>query len=267
MRLLNTTDYTFRTFNSEQLEPYAILSHCWSQDPEQPELTYQDVLGGAFSGDSPGWRKIEQHCRISRARGFAWAWVDTCCIDKRDSVELSEAINSMFAWYRDAAECYVFLLDVDIAQVSQVRSIDMNGTWRQGLDRAILRNIDDFCASRWFLRGWTLQELLAPSTTLFYNQEFQLLGTKEELAPMLSYATGIEVHYLTGTANIQEACVAQRMSWAAQRATTRTEDMAYCLLGIFNVNMPLLYGEGNKAFIRLQIEIINCLQDASIFAW
>lgn len=125
-----------------------------------------------------------------------------------------------------------------------------------------------FVESRWFTRGWTLQELLAPSLLLFLDQNLALIGSKGELTRALHKATGIEFVYLTSSARqLRRASVACRMSWASSRKTTRIEDNAYCLLGIFGVNMTLLYGEGEKAFLRLQQQIFASTPDDSLFAW
>jgi hypothetical protein len=132
-----------------------------------------------------------------------------------------------------------------------------------GLDQNGLVN---FMSSRWFTRGWTLQELIAPANVVFYTREWKKLGTKRELTGPISAATGIHGDILLGR-NLTEVSIANRMSWASRRVTTRPEDMAYCLLGIFGINMPLLYGEDQKAFIRLQEEIIKVSDDHSIFVW
>lgn len=172
---------------------------------------------------------------------------DRCCINKNSSAELSEAINSMFSWYKNAQVCYAYLSDVGIVTSLQQKQTDIK-------------------KSRWFTRGWTLQELLAPSSVVFFSNDWQSLGTKAELSDLLSDITDIDVDILRGL-DLGFASVAQKMSWASARHTTRVEDVAYCLLGIFNVNMPLLYGEGNKAFHRLQEEILKGSNDLSLFAW
>lgn len=169
-----------------------------------------------------------------------------CCIDKRSSSELSEAINSMYKWYRNSAVCYAFLGDVDPPSRLRV-------------------NRDQFKNSRWFTRGWTLQELLAPLDLRFYSHDWSLLGDREKLADLVTEVTGIERRFvLYGPTG---ASAAKKMSWAALRKTTRTEDIAYCLMGLFGINMPLLYGEAEKAFIRLQQEVARATGDHSIFAW
>lgn len=185
-------------------------------------------------------------------------YADVCysCIDKSSSAELTETINSMYLWYRGSNECYVFLDDI----VGSERML-RDGTMRYEVAP------QSFRASRWFTRGWTLPELLAPSSVYFYDQDGNLIASRSEHHNMISGATGIHSDYLLGKKYIWEASIAQRMSWAATRRTTRLEDRAYSLLGIFDVNLPLLYGEGTKAFLRLQLAIIQQSNDQSIFAW
>lgn len=161
----------------------------------------------------------------------------------------------MYKFYRQAKECYAFLDDVFNTRET------LRGTIMYGL------HSDDFCHSRWFSRGWTLQELLAHSDVLFYDRRGDYLASRADHCEMISQATGIPQVYLVGKRQIRNASVARRMSWAANRKTTRVEDRAYSLLGLFDVNMPLLYGEENKAFLRLQLEIIQRSYDQSIFAW
>lgn len=175
-------------------------------------------------------------------------WVDTCCIDKTSSAELSEAINSMFRWYQEATCCFALLEDVEA-------NLEADG----GVG-------EDFEGSRWFTRGWTLQELLAPFEVHYFDRNWKRIGSNETLAQRISKRTNIpEDVILTG--EWPSATVAQRFSWMAGRETTRPEDLAYCLLGIFDVSMPMLYGEGERALIRLQEEIIRDTDDQSIFAW
>lgn len=150
----------------------------------------------------------------------------------------------MFRWYAEAEECYAYLSDMRLSQ---------------GLDFR-----KDFAQSAWFTRGWTLQELLAPDDVIFLDRAWDHIGTKNELLAEISTATGIRDQYLR---NMYTASVATKMSWVSKRQTSRVEDIAYCLLGIFGVNMPLLYGEGRKAFLRLELEIIRKSDDESIFAW
>jgi len=176
-----------------------------------------------------------------------------CCIDKTSSAELSEAINSMFRWYKRAVICYAYLSDVELGG-----GVDMHPSY-PGVP-------SKFAQSRWFSRGWTLQELIAPKEVVFYSRDWGIIGSRERLCLALEEITGIK-RDLLNTGDVKFASVADRMTWAAKRTTTRVEDVAYCLLGIFDVNMPLLYGEGQKAFTRLQEEILRTSTDQSIFAW
>jgi hypothetical protein len=174
---------------------------------------------------------------------------DTCCIDKSSSAELSEAINSMYAWYQRGVVCYAYLSDVQLWSTYQPE--DADGAWVAENPEAVLQVMK----SRWWTRGWTLQELIAPPSVVFYaatSQGWSKIGTKGSLIDLVAARTGIRDDILRGL-DVKKCSVAQRMSWASQRETTRTEDLAYCLLGIFGVNMPLLYGEGSKAFLRLQV--------------
>jgi hypothetical protein len=141
---------------------------------------------------------------------------------------LAEAVNAMFRWYENATVCYVYLSDA---------------IWCA--DAAIINERLHKC--RWFTRGWTLQELIAPRNVEFYSTDWRKIATKDELYGLLSSITGIDEHILRG-ANLTEVSVTRRMSWASRRKTTQTEDISYCLLGIFDVNLPLIYGEGRKAF-------------------
>ena len=194
-----------------------------------------------------GYLKIRATCEKARSHGFEYAWVDTCCIDKSSSSELTEAINSMFHWYRRADVCFVYFSDL-----SPTSDID-----------------DCMPRCRWFTRGWCLQELIAPRDIRFYNNCWEHIGNKStaRLKELISRITKIDKAVLSDASLLPTLSVAQKMSWASQRETTRPEDVAYCLLGIFEINMPMLYGEGPKAFLRLQEEIIKRSNDLSIFAW
>ncbi len=259
MHLLNTSTKKLTEF-VDNTPPYAILSHTW--DLAEEEVGFEDLealhQGSPDCGSThpvalrSGYKKIQRCCEQARCDGLDWVWVDTCCIDKNSSTVLSEAINSMFSWYKAASVCYVFLADVtDAAE-----------------DSSFLGSA--FRKSRWFTRGWTLQELLAPRIVRFFSSCWAVIGEMGEESPLsatVASITGIPVAYLLGF-SFRAASIAQRMSWASNRATTRREYVAYCLLGIFDVNMPLLYGEGEKkAFIRLQEEILKQTEDHSILAW
>ncbi|RYP72636.1 hypothetical protein DL769_004421 [Monosporascus sp. CRB-8-3] len=249
MRLLNSCTREMREFVSDPRVPaYAILSHTWGSTEDECSFQEWQHLPAPAIERKKGFQKIECCCRQAAKDGLEWVWIDTCCIDKTSSAELTEAINSMFRWYRNAKICYAYLSDVS--------RLGRPSTFYQRLER-----------SRWFTRGWTLQELIAPAEVIFYSMDWDRIGTKSELSTSISSITKINAFFLDGK-NLASASVAQRMSWAAHRETSRTEDIAYCLLGIFDVNMPLIYGEGMKAFQRLQEEIIKSYPyEYTLFAW
>jgi hypothetical protein len=242
MRLINTLTLEFKEFLGPATPPYAILSHTWEED----EVSLQEMtLQLPSLSSKKGYRKVIDYCRLAARDGFYWAWVDTCCIDKTNHAELAESINSMFRWYQEAAVCHVFLSDLP--------------------PYTELETALPYC--RWFTRGWTLQELIAPSMVEFYDQAWMKRGTKSSLIGQLETITGILGPVLDGSMCLADVSVGVRMSWAAYRSTTRPEDVAYSLLGIFDVNIPMIYGEGQKAFRRLQEEIIRQSNDLTIFAW
>ncbi|KAF2435684.1 HET-domain-containing protein [Tothia fuscella] len=245
MRLLNTASLRVESFPDNAIPPYAILSHVWG--PAKDEVTFQDMQDGVAEQKS-GYVKLQRSSAIARQNNLDYIWIDTCCIDKSSSAELSESINSMFRYYAKAETCYAFLADV-----STLPGMPDFGTLLQ--------------ASKWFTRGWTVQELVAPRELVFLNSSWAVLGTKDVFAERIADITNIDVMILSNPSQLQKASVAKRMSWASKRVTTREEDMAYCLLGVFDVNMPLLYGEGRKAFVRLQEEILKSSTDQSLFSW
>ncbi|WAO95884.1 HET domain-containing protein [Fusarium falciforme] len=247
MRLINTKTLQLEEFNEDNRPLYAILSHTWGDQ----EVTFQHMQDDrSHHSWKAGYRKIAQTCKVALNSGIGYAWVDTCCIDKTSSAELSEAINSMFRWYEDAEICYAYLPDVV-------------GPSSGGL--AVVE-------SRWFTRGWTLQELIAPRNLVFYATNWKYINSRSNLSEAIARVTGIEERLLKDNrakagSILRTTSIARRMSWAARRQTARTEDLAYCLLGIFDINMPLVYGEGARAFTRLQEQIIQHTDDQSIFAW
>ncbi|KAI1641627.1 HET-domain-containing protein [Daldinia loculata] len=237
---------------ANELLRYAILSHTWEDD----EITFNDIENDKATFTSAktaaahaSLSKILGACTQAADDGYDYIWIDSCCIDKRSSSELSEAINSMFAWYHDADVCYAFLLKAPNELVTTEAKAE-------------------FATNRWFTRGWTLQELLAPKDMIFFSGDWVPIGEKKFLCLLLAEITGVDFKILLGDEPLDSASIARRMSWAAQRVTTRPEDKAYCLMGIFSVNMPMLYGEGGeKAFLRLQEEIMKQSDDNSLFAW
>ncbi|KAJ8130557.1 hypothetical protein O1611_g3069 [Lasiodiplodia mahajangana] len=241
MRLLHTKTLRLHVFEQSvsTIPRYAILSHTWDEE----EITYRDIRSKSIKdlASKKGYFRIAQACRRAHEDNLDYIWIDTCCIDKSSSAELSESINSMFKWYENAFVCYVFLADFfgDV----------------------------EFRKCRWWFRGWTLQELIAPRHLTFYDARWEFYGTKRDLIEQISVISGIERKVLLDKREMFSCSVSQKMSWAAPRETTRVEDEAYCLLGIFNINMPLLYGEGRMAFRRLQEEIIKHSADLTIFYW
>ena len=305
MRLLHTKNLEFQEFYDMQIPKYAILSHRWIGNEvsyaefhdrkarKRPEFSkvlnfcslakrheiewVGDCRSSLPHAPSP-WitclvLRIMHHESLNSLHSslrmttltecHEQVWIDTCCIDKKSSAELTEAINSMYQWYERAKICYAYLADVRMVE-------DEHENWEKS--RA------EFHRSAWFTRGWTLQELLAPAQVLFYDRNWAVIGAKlggyinpkapadgtRKLNEDISSVTEIKEDDLREP---QYACVARKFSWLSRRETTRVEDMAYCMLGLCNVNMPLLYGEGEKAFLRLQMEIIKSSDDESIFAW
>ncbi|TKA29108.1 hypothetical protein B0A54_16218 [Friedmanniomyces endolithicus] len=276
MRLLHLTSLEFQEFYGESIPPYAILSHRWGEG----EVSYKDMRKKR-NLEGPGFAKVQGFCNFARSNlsvdsvienedgtepgwnesTLKWGWIDACCIDSSSSAELTEAINFMFQWYRNSEFCCVHLADVTSTSEIYVAR--------------------EFEASEWFTRGWTLQELLAPRDVLFCNAQWTLIGHKcihnpsecssyDAAMPLnkeIATATNIHPKYLTSANAYAEASIACRMSWAAHRKTTRIEDVAYCLLGLFGVHLPPLYGEGENAFRRLQEELLRRSNDQSIFAW
>lgn len=307
MRLLNVRTLKLEYYEDwETVPPYAILSHVWeyqevlfedlqdvtdSQDIQDLQSRLNDLEHRIMGADAQltsrwrwrwrwwsrdeqvekkdsdetqpenpqlrrakqkkGWSKIEGCCREAAKYGLFHVWIDTCCICKTSSSELSESINSMFAWYRDARLCIAYLGDVP------------------GRDDVAATD-SGFDLSKWFTRGWTLQELIAPREVLFYRRDWSFMGLRSSLANRITGITGIAEDILSDhiLENVGRFSVAARLAWAAWRKTSREEDRAYALMGLFGVNMPTIYGEGQKAaFLRLQNEIFRSSADHSIFAW
>ena len=243
-------------FGDDDITEYAIVSHRWVEQ----EVDYNEIVELAKMAKKErseirqrdGYRKIFQGCEQAKKDGYKWLWMDTCCIDKRSSAELSEAINSMYRWYENSRICYAYLHDVHSSSFPTApdhRYPKSNG-WPE-----------------WFSRGWTLQEMIAPRDVQFFNKDWHPIGDKRTLSPILENITQVPQHILKGGLSSNRPCIAQVMSWAADRTTTRVEDRAYSLMGLLDVNMPMLYGEGKKAYHRLQLEIMRTSNDYSIFAW
>ncbi|KAI7208029.1 hypothetical protein KC343_g3766 [Hortaea werneckii] len=313
MWLINVTSRTLEWFDESQRPPYAILSHTWERDeigfhdmPKVGTVYSPDNAGGFALTDRQGYRKLDFTCQQAVQHGLSYIWIDSCCIDKDSSAQLSEAINSMFRWYTDAEVCYAYLSDLDLpappcsgyGTLPSARPDDKENFLFVSLSQC-----------KWFRRGWTLQELIAPVEVIFFDRAWSFVTTRSSASKTLSRITRVHSPLLRWSCvdrcdnavsridhtvapaasearfsrclnthenainrarlprDLRSYSVAQRMSWAVGRETLRKEDEAYSLLGLFCVHMPLLYGEGPMAFIRLQIEIIKAVPDHSILAW
>ena len=239
MRLLSSTSdgtLSLTEFFGDKIPKYAILSHTWGADSE--EVTFKDIIDG-LGKDKAGYSKIQFCGELAKRNGLQYFWVDTCCIDKSSGPELSEAINSMFRWYHNATACYVYLLDVSVPNSEEDENYG-------SLFEAAFKK------SRWFTRGWTLQELIAPRLVEFFAVNRKRLGDKKSLERMIGEITGIDAQALRGN-DLSDFTIAERISWAAKRETKREEDKAYALLGILDITMSLRYGEGREnALARVQ---------------
>ncbi|KAI6124820.1 heterokaryon incompatibility protein-domain-containing protein [Pisolithus croceorrhizus] len=239
-------------YHDDTNKDYCILSHRWGH-----EVCYQEMVELANMGNRReirrrgGYQKILRTCERTKDDGFRWLWVDTCCIDDRSSSEVSEAINSMFHWYKNSQRCYAYLHDTTLFPTKPDNdSFKAFNGWPE-----------------WFSRGWTLQELIAPKDLQFFNKDWKYIDDKQSLASVLEKITRVPASVLRDGLSSYRPSAAQVMSWAADRRTTRTEDRAYSLMGLLDVNMPMLYGERKKAFQRLQLEVIRTSNDQTIFAW
>lgn len=246
MRLIDTKTLKLAEHPDSRLpeDGYAILSHRWFTSDE--EVQYENLESGEviprISRARTGFSKLQNFCSVALSKGYRYGWSDTCCINKGSATELGSALNSMYRWYANSKLCIVYLHDV----------------YEGG---------KTFTEAEWFDRGWTLQELIAPINMEFFNRDWESIGTKDDLLELLSERTGIPIDVLDRKAALESCSVAQRMSWAAHRTTEREEDRAYSLLGIFDVSLEMIYGEREKAFIRLQERIIHYSADQSIFTW
>jgi Heterokaryon incompatibility protein (HET) len=257
MRLLkfgSDEDLRLSNHSSDNIPAYAILSHTWGADED--EVTLNDVHNGSGKSKA-GFTKLQFCGQQASKNGLQYFWVDTCCIDKATQTELSEAITSMFRWYRNAAQCYVYLSDVSIRE-------EDNGSSTERPWESAFRN------SRWFRRGWTLQELLAPRSVVFFSREGKYLGDRNTLKQVIHEITTIPTTALCST-SLSHYSIDEKMRWVRGRETKKIEDRAYCLLGIFGVYTYLNYGEGDNAFIRLQQEIRcssegQCRSGSNIYA-
>ncbi|KAF2993734.1 hypothetical protein E8E13_000107 [Curvularia kusanoi] len=226
-------------FHGNKIPPYAILSHRWSDS----EILFGNVVNNTYTYPKEGYQKLKFCARQAAQDGLQYFWIDTCCIDKEDTKELSEAIQSMFQWYRNAARCYVFLSDVTLPVGASIHTV-------LGDDQKA-----PFYASTWFTRGWTLQELIAPKSVEFFSREGQRIGDKASLDQLLHRITKIPLTALRN-GDLDQFSISERREWAKNRTTKEEEDIVYCLLGILGISMPTPYNEGREnAERRLQDEI------------
>lgn len=228
MRLIHARTFVLEEFFGSGVPPYAILSHTWG--PEEVSIRNMEDLPSAQR--KAGFKKIRYCCEQARRDRLQYVWVDTCCIDKSSSAELQEAINSMFSWYANALICYAYLSDI-LGSCPRIDYLTSLGTeeldfWKQR-----------FAHSAWFTRGWTLQELIAPKAIVFFGRDWNIIGDKFLFYSLLADITKVDEEILRQTSSVLSVNVARRMMWAANRKTSREEDLAYSLLGIFGVNMPM----------------------------
>jgi hypothetical protein len=224
-------------FRGKPIPPYAILSHRWSNS----EVLIEDISNGNYKEREEGSKKLRFCVEQAAEDGLQYSWIDTCCIDRWDNNERSKAINSMFQWYKNAERCYVFLSDVSLSATTETLQ---RSDWEA-----------PFCASAWFSRGWTLQELIAPACVEFYSREGQHIGNKATLSRLLHGITGIPLAALRNCP-LDQFSISERMKWSEKRTTTEEEDIVYCLLGLLGISMPATYGEGQEnTRRRLQAEI------------
>ena len=259
----NTKNNVLKDFNDEELHGirYAVMSHCWCATGLAKEMQFKELNEAVLKTvqdlrNRPGYQKIVKSCLLTREEGLEWLWVDTCCVMRESQTELSEAVNSMYQWYRNSKICFAYLHDVKVS-------------FPTGSDTEMFPTSNGW--PKWFSCSWTLQGLLGPRVIHFFDQDWRPIGDKYKLASKLMEITGIPVDVLTnGLPHPDDPCrpsAAQIISWAVDRKASTREDRAYALMGIFEVHMPTKYGEHENAFRRLQISIIKEYNDHSIFAW
>jgi GTPase SAR1 family protein len=235
-------------FSGKTIPPYAILLHRW----EDSEILFEDVGSEAYKQKN-GYQKLKFCAKQAALDKLQYFWIDTCCIDRWNLRERSRAINSMFHWYQNATRCYVYLSDVSVSIASET---NWQNNWAAR-----------FRASQWFTRGWTLQELIAPSSVEFFSREGQRLGDKTSLEQLVHEITSIPLPALQNYP-LNHFTVPERMQWSKNRETTEEEDNVYCLLGILDVSMPTSYGEGReKELRRLQFEVEEASSALSIIPY
>ncbi|KAI0672180.1 hypothetical protein C8Q78DRAFT_732380 [Trametes maxima] len=270
MRLLNTRSGAFRWFERTADVSYAIVSQVVGEGKDQ---SYQDILrvqnAAAFTleghaskhclqnssilDDARVSPTIRRACQLAAGAGYDYVWISSCCVDRTNDVELARTLSDLWDWYSRAGLCYAYLGDVS--------PVNEDGA-------ASFLECNQFRESEWHKDPWTLLALCAPPNVVFLAQDWSVLGAKASLATTIEVLTGIDKEILRGEKCLHDASIARRMWWASKRRKpVAEEDLAYSLLGLFNVRMPILYGEGPRAFLRLQEEILRTTDDQSIFAW
>jgi len=243
MHLLNV--HTRRLEHFHDPPPYAILSHLWT--PGEAHRFHE--IGTPGIDKKPGYHKVDMCCKLALEDGLDYVWIDTCCADAESTTAFTEALNSSYSWFQNSEVCYVYLDDVDGSE-----DLESEGS--------------TFRRCRWFKRAWTLQELLAPVNLFFFSSNWSMLGTKVGLATVISDVTGIHRDAILYPSRVPFFSIAARMSWANGRKSSKGEDRVYSLMGLFGVNLPIVYGEGEKnVFIKLQRSIMETSDDQSILAW
>ncbi|KAF5371729.1 hypothetical protein D9758_003400 [Tetrapyrgos nigripes] len=241
LRLIDTRTCKLVDFTeNEHIPAYAILSHRWFRDQE---VQYEDFLElQPETRKKLGYRRIRGACKQAFLDGHNYIWIDTCCINQNNADEVSRNINSMYFYYHNSTVCYAYLVDVYTPKYKHESS--QAGLWSH---------------SKWFTRGWSLQELLAPRKVVFFNADWELIGDKAQLKYSISRLTGIPRSVLDGSSPIEDVNIEERMTWCAGRQTTKPPDLAYCLLGILGVFMVPDYTEDARtAFQRLQRILVRC---------
>lgn len=244
MLLLNVFTFLLREFTSST-PPYATLSDF----TEQIEASFE---GSAYMQKGKGKERltmIQRACGEARNAGSEWLWNFAACVDKRSSAAQSEAINSLAKIYRDCEYSIIYLADFDF---KLVRDETMGGALAE---------------CRWVKNIWAIPQIIFAREAYFYSSDWSQIGTKRTILPLLSSIMGIDKPVLEDSDTVEDYSIARRMSWASDKTALRIEDYAYALLGLFNVSMPIIYGEGRRSFIKLQEEIIKDTDDFSLFAW
>lgn len=244
MRFLHTKTFVLHDFTGPP-SSYAVFFHAHGSD----DIGFEDFSKPQMLLCKDGFHRLWQACSRARNHGSEWLWSDAVCIDRGSSTALTEAFNSLARIYQHCIFSIIYLEDLPCS--------DCVGG---GLEKRLAK-----CA--WLRNVWVLPQLIFPKHSFIYDRDWAEIGTKASLARQLSLVTSIEQSVLINPAALGEYSVAKRMSWASHLEASRPEDRSFALLGILGVHMPIVYGEGQKAFIRLQEEILRDTNDYSLFAW